>query len=141
MRMKMWAPALVLVAGLVVAVASVGFGQQATEVSFSNDIVPMFVASCTACHTGETARQGSSGLNLEPGFAYGDLVSVLSRQVPEMARVMPDDPDNSYLVHKLAGTHAEVGGRGTQMPRNMDPWTKEQIDLVRDWIAQGAPNN
>lgn len=140
-KTMIWAPAVLLVAGLVVFVATAGFGQEAPEVSFSRDIVPMFVESCTACHTGEAARTGSSNLNLTPAFAYGDLIRVLSNQVGTMARVMPGDPDNSYLLHKLMGTQAEVGGRGQQMPRGAEPWTAEQIELVRLWIAQGAPNN
>lgn len=139
---KTWTPAVVLVAMLVVAIASVGFSQSAEPtVSFSEDIVPMFVASCTSCHTGEAARTGSSNLNLSPEYAYGDLIRVMSNHVPEMARVMPGDPDNSYLVHKLQGTQSEVGGRGQQMPRGQDPWTAEQIELVRTWIAEGAQNN
>lgn len=141
---KTWAPATVLVAMLVVALASVGFGQGAeTTVSFANDIVPMFVASCTSCHTGEAARTGSANLNLDPEFAYGDLIRVMSGHVPTMARVMPGDPDASYLVHKLAGTQADVGGRGQRMPRGSEEnyWTDEQIELVRTWIAEGAQNN
>lgn len=137
----LWAPAVLLVAGLIGFVSTAGFSQEGPEVSFSRDIVPMFVESCTSCHTGAAPREGSANLNLEPQFAYGDLVRVLSGQVPTMARVMPNDPDNSYLLHKLMGTHADVGGRGQRMPRGADPWTEEQIELVRLWILQGAPNN
>src|SRR5690625_3662048 len=41
-----------------------------STVSFSQDIVPMFVESCTACHGGEEASSGSAGLNLMAPFAY-----------------------------------------------------------------------
>lgn len=137
--MKAWAPALVLAAVLVVVVASVGFGQGATSrVSFANDVVPMFVASCTSCHGGESP---SASLNLETN-AYDNLVGVYSTRVePQMMFVKAGDPANSYLVHKLQGTHEAVGGRGQRMPRSAEPWTDEQMELIIRWISEGALNN
>lgn len=123
-----------------------------STVSFSQDIVPMFVESCTACHGGEEATSGSAGLNLEGPFAYDNLVNVLARPFrpaegeeveKEFYRVTPGVPEVSYLLHKLLGTQTIVGGSGGQMPRGSDavPWTAEQIDLVRQWILAGAPDN
>jgi len=116
-----------------------------STVSFSQDIIPMFVESCTACHGGDEATSGSAGLNLEAPFAYDNLVGVQARPYAEeefeFFRVTPGKPEVSYLMHKLLGTQDAVGGRGTQMPRGMDPWTEEQLNLVREWILAGAPNN
>lgn len=123
-----------------------------STVSFSQDIIPMFVESCTRCHGGEEATSGSASLNLDAPFAYDNLVNVLARPFrpaegeeveKEFFRVTPGMPEVSYLLHKLLGTHTIVGGTGQQMPRGADavPWTEDQIDLVRQWILAGAPNN
>src|SRR5690625_4169477 len=105
----------------------------------------MFVESCTMCHGGEEATSGSASLNLELPFAYDNLVGVQARPFGEeefeFFRVTPGVPEVSYLMHKLLDTQSAVGGRGGQMPRGRDPWTAEQLDLVRQWILAGAPNN
>jgi hypothetical protein len=58
-----------------------------------------------------------------------------------MLRVRPSVPDSSYLVHKIQGTQASVGGSGGQMPLGGAPLSQSQIDLIRAWIAAGARNN
>ena len=51
-------------------------------------------------------------------------------------RVNPGNPDASYLVQKIEGTAAV----GVRMPANGPPYLpQDRIDLVRRWIAAGAP--
>jgi hypothetical protein len=69
--------------------------------------------------------------------SFAALVGVASLQVPELNRVEPADPDNSYLIDKLEGTQAV----GSRMPQGGPFLNQETIDLVRDWIANGAENN
>jgi hypothetical protein len=95
--------------------------------------------ACTQCHSSSGGRVPPVGLNLEPGVAYANLVGVASRQKPELLRVAPGDPENSYLVHKLEGRADIVGQR---MPRTAGPFlTEGQLMVIRRWIALGAPNN
>lgn len=128
-------------------VASNNTATAATPVSFSEDIVPMFVESCTACHGGENP---SAGLNLEAAYAYDELVGVQARpfrpeeeeeQEFDFFRVTPGVPEVSYLMHKLLDTQVAVGGSGRQMPRGGDAWTEDELNLLRDWILAGALNN
>jgi hypothetical protein len=56
---------------------------------------------------------------------------------PSQDLLTPGDPDNSYLVQKLEGT-AAVGGR---MPQGGPFLDQATIDLVRQWISDGAMNN
>ena len=53
-------------------------------------------------------------------------------------RVIPVDPDRSYLVRTIEGASGIVGQR---MPINGPYLTGAQIAIVRQWIAQGAPRN
>jgi len=94
--------------------------------------------ACTACHT-NVGRTPEAGLNLVAGASYGSLVNVPSAQKPGLMRVLPGDPDNSYLVHKVEGTPAIVG---LQMPQSGPPYlTTGEILVIRRWIELGALND
>jgi len=94
--------------------------------------------ACTNCHS-NVGRNPSGGLNLLPGVAYANLVGVASTGKPGAVRVIPGDPQNSYLVHKLQGS-ADIAG--VRMPRGNGPFlTEGQILVINRWIANGAPNN
>jgi hypothetical protein len=92
----------------------------------------VFTPICTGCHAGATAPRG---LRLDAGNSYALLVNVASAEVPALLRVNPGNPDQSYLVQKIEGT-AAVGGR---MPLGGAPLPQDRIDLIRQWIAAGAP--
>ena len=94
--------------------------------------------ACTACHT-STGRNPAGGVNLNHDVAYEQLVNAPARGKAGAIRVMPGDPDNSYLIHKLEGS-ADIVGR--RMPLNGPPYlTDGQVLIIRRWIAIGAPHN
>lgn len=93
---------------------------------------------CTGCHS-NVGRNPSGGLNLLPGVAYTNLVGVASTGKPGAVRVIPGDPENSYIIHKLEGRTTIAGVR---MPRGNGPFlTDGQILVIKRWISIGAPNN
>lgn len=93
----------------------------------------IFTPVCSVCHSGANAPQG---LRLDAGNSYALLVNVASAEVPALLRVNPGNPDASYLVQKIQGNAAV----GVRMPANGPPYLSQtQIDLVRGWIAAGAP--
>ena len=94
--------------------------------------------ACIGCHT-STGRNPSGGLNLNHDVAYEQLVNLASRGKPTAVRVVPGDPDASYLVQKLEGASSIVGRR---MPFAGAPFlTDGQLLILRRWIATGAPRN
>ena len=104
-------------------------------VSYQADIVPLLESQCATCHlTGEEA----GGISLVGDAAIGFLVGQPSQEAPAIMRVVAGDPDKSYLVMKLEGTHIAQGGSGGQMPFAAPPLAPEQIAKVRQWIAAGA---
>jgi hypothetical protein len=107
------------------------------EPSFSSLQREILTPTCTPCHT-NVGRVPAGGLNLLSDVAYGNLVNVASSQKSGAIRVIPGDPDGSYLVQKLEGAPGIVGLR---MPRVGAPLTAGQILIVRRWIQQGAQNN
>lgn len=92
---------------------------------------------CTSCHNAQLA-QFNGGLNLSGGAAYGNLVGARSTGNPAMTRVVPGDPNNSYLVHKLQGRPGIVGLR---MPISGPYLTDGQIAVIERWIDAGAAND
>ncbi|GBD31944.1 hypothetical protein HRbin33_00905 [bacterium HR33] len=110
------------------------------SVRLSASVQPIFDQNCAfaGCHA---APQPAQGMNLSRGQSFASIVDVPSVELPSMRRVRPFQPDSSYLVHKLQGTHLDVGGQGERMPLGRGPLTPEQIGLIRSWISQGARNN
>lgn len=94
------------------------------NVSFRNDIQPIFDANCVACHMEGAAPEG---LILESGTVYQALVGQTSRQ-SRLQRISPTKPDESYLIQKLKGTH-------------LNKLDSRLIDTLRAWIIQGAQDN
>lgn len=93
----------------------------------------VFTPTCavSGCHTGAGAPQG---LRLDATNSFGLLVDQASSQVPSLLRVAPNNPNDSYLIQKLEGT-ASVGQR---MPLNADALPQSTIDIIRQWISDGA---
>jgi len=95
-------------------------------------------AACTQCHNAGN-RNNAAGLSLVEGVSYGELVNIASRNKPGAIRVIPGDPDTSYLIHKLEGRGDIVGQR---MPRTGGPFlTAGQVSIIRRWIELGAQND
>jgi mono/diheme cytochrome c family protein len=117
--------------------------QPGNQISFSQQIQPIFTASCalSGCHGSGNLQPPEKPMNLSAGQAYTNTVNVSSAQLGSMDRIEPGQPDQSYLVHKIQGTHLQVGGSGVRMPAGGSPLSQSQIDLIRTWIAQGAANN
>jgi hypothetical protein len=65
-----------------------------------------------------------------------NLVNVASAEVPGLMRVVPGDPEHSYLYLKVTGDPRIDGGR---MPPISDPLTPPDVELLRSWIEAGAP--
>ncbi len=113
------------------------------DVSFSSIQRDIFDArdsagrpACTSCHSDAGARF-NGGLSLQSN-AYTNLVSAAAITRRGAIRVVPGDPDNSYVVQKLEGAS---GISGARMPLGGPFLTEGQMLVIRRWIAIGAPNN
>lgn len=97
--------------------------------SFAADIYPIIMTEC-GCHLGNAPGQLAMP---DADTAYANLVGVASIQV-DQDRVVPGDPDNSYLQDKITGTQAF----GDPMPP-MGPLLGAADQMtIETWIAGGA---
>jgi hypothetical protein len=93
--------------------------------------------ACTSCHNAQFAALNGN-LNLAGAGAYAALVNAPSSGKAGATRVVPGNPDGSYLIHKLEGAPDIVGVR---MPNGGPYLSSGQIAIIRSWIQLGAANN
>ncbi len=104
--------------------------------SFASQIQPIFTSNCTTgCHTG---IHPAAGMSLASGAAFGSLVGAGSSTCAGRVRVTAGSVTASYLINKLTNTGI---CNGNAMPLSGGPLPAAQINLLRSWICQGAPNN
>ena len=111
-----------------------GGGGAATFTQVQDQI---FSASCafSGCHGGSSPAMG---LDLRADAAFDAIVDVPSSQQPSVDLIEPNDPDSSYLYLKVIG---DPSISNAQMPRGGGPLSQQLMDLLRDWIERGAPND
>jgi hypothetical protein len=108
-----------------------GGGSGPLVASFDSIQANVFEPLCSHCHAGANAP---AGLRLDAANSYAMLVGVASVERPNLQRVAPGDPAQSYLIHKLEGTQAI----GERMPAGLPPLPQADIAVIRQWIADGA---
>jgi hypothetical protein len=116
----------------------------ATGVSYATSIRSLLNTTCAGagCHGINNPMQG---LRLNTDSSYKYLFNRAATELPAMKRVNAFHPDSSYMIHKIQGTQSTVGGAGVRMPEGC-PGTRAclpdaTINLIRNWILQGALNN
>jgi hypothetical protein len=104
--------------------------------TFTRVQTEIFTPTCASIGCHDPLGQQSQ-MVLSAGRAYTSTVNVPSVEMPNLMRVAPNDPDNSYLYRKVTG----AGITGDRMPQSKPPLSDAQLRLIRDWIRRGAPND
>ena len=95
---------------------------QGATVSFANDIFPILQSRCINCHGGDRTEEGLIMLTHAELMAGSDNGPV----------VVAGDAENSLLV-ELISTQ--------KMPKRGPKLTPPQVQVIIDWINQGALDN
>ena len=91
------------------------------RVSFHEEIRPILEQRCQVCHGMEDGQAGLSVTNHERLLKGG-------KSGPS---IVPGEPDKSLLIEQISGTQPK-------MPMAGGPLEREQVELIRRWIAAGA---
>ncbi len=87
-----------------------------------------------ACHGTDFPRQGlelfNSSASLKTTVNVPPNVGDAALFYP--ARIVPGEPDHSFLVAKIVGP---VASQGLRMPTGRTPLSEATIAAIRDWIA------
>lgn len=112
-----------------------------TDPSFSRDIMPILSQTCAssgACHLGPNA---ANGLRLdEDSLAYVAMVGQPSAFNAALPRVRAGKKDSSS-VYLLLQDSIATRLAYYRMPLTQLMLPQETIDLIGNWVAQGAKNN
>jgi hypothetical protein len=120
---------------LALLVSGCGGGDEPEPVAYSQVQAVWERYGCTGCHPGV-----NSSLDLREGRSYDSLVGIAALEDTSLTRVVAGDPERSFLYLKLGGAApvADIPAIGTRMPPRSAPIAAEDLELIRDWIEQGA---
>jgi hypothetical protein len=99
-------------------------GSGAKPVSYKNDVAPILAGNCVKCH-GPTKQESDFRLDTPDGLTKGGKVG---------PAIVPGSAKESHLMKAILGTSDDV----VAMPPEDGPLSKEQIDVLRRWIDEGA---
>ena len=107
-----------------------------SAIDFATQVQPVLDQHCS-CHLVVNPPQG---LLLSEGASYDSIFEAASLERPDLLRVEPGEPDRSYLVIKIDDRVPNVSAlrAGDKMPPNLPPVPLSDIDIIRQWIAEGA---
>ena len=117
---------LVLLNVLSLAALGTASGSFAAEVDYSRDIKPLLSNSCYTCH-------GPDEQTREADVRFDQRASAVATVI------VPGKPDESELIARIA---SDDPGMVMPPPDSHRPtFTAEQVELLKQWIAEGAQYN
>lgn len=120
-------PAFAIGALLVPSAASGQQEKPRATVSYHKQVEPIFRANCQGCHQPSKAQGG---------YVMTDYARLMMAGDAKEAPVVPGKPEESYLVDQIT-----VHDGKAEMPKGKPPLAESDIDLIRQWIAQGATDD
>src|SRR5690554_1582915 len=115
---------LILSTVMVILAITVWSSRGSHEISYNRDIRPIVNTKCISCHGGVKQSGGFSLLFEEEAKAITESGKLA---------IIPGDSKNSEMIKRL--THSDTSLR---MPLDREPLTEEEIQLIAEWIDQGA---
>ncbi|WP_417848678.1 DUF1549 domain-containing protein [Thalassoglobus sp.] len=106
---------------------STAVAQGAREVSYHEQIRPIFQANCQGCH--QSAKAGG-------GYLVTSFSDALKAGESGESAIQPGKPDESYLIDQITPVDGEAA-----MPKGKKALSKHEIELIRTWIEQGAKDD
>lgn len=94
------------------------------KVDFSSEVKPIINSKCISCHGGVKAKAGFSLLFREEALAVNESGK---------RAIIPGDAAASEMIRRI--THDDPEER---MPYRHEPLSKNEIDILRRWINEGA---
>jgi len=94
------------------------------KIDYNTQVKPIFNKKCIACHGGVKQKAGFSLLFREE--ALGNTES-------GKPAIIPGKPDESELIRRISLDDPEE-----RMPYKHEPLSKEEIEILTQWIKQGA---
>lgn len=126
---------------VVAGVAIAGFAKtaHAADVDFNKDVMPIFKQSCIKCHSLDNPRHKAAA-----GFRLDNRADALKGGDNAHEKdIIPGNSKDSILIKLLSGSQNVDGEDIEAMPKHkkgeeFKPLPENQIQILKDWIDQGA---
>ena len=99
----------------------------ARKISYDKDIRPIFQTHCQGCH--QPSKKGGD-------YVMTDFSLLLKGGESKETAIVAHKPAESYLIHRISKTDGAA-----EMPQGKKPLADSEVDLIRQWITQGAGND
>lgn len=122
-----WLRSKVFIVAIIIAVAAVIFLWLTKDghVDFTTQVKPIINQKCIICH---------GGVRQKGGFSLLFRDEALAKTKDGKYAIVPGNPDKSELIRRITLNDPE-----DRMPYKHDPLSKDEIDIFRRWIKEGAP--
>src|SRR5579871_2605849 len=108
----------------VIVIAVYFFTTSSKPVDFNSQVKPIFNKKCITCH---------GGVRRKAGFSLLFRADALAKNESGKAAIIPGDPDHSEMIKRLTLKDPEE-----RMPYKHEPLSKDEIDILKKWIKEGA---
>ncbi|HEX8060155.1 MAG TPA: DUF1549 domain-containing protein, partial [Cyclobacteriaceae bacterium] len=95
-----------------------------SKVDFNTQVKPIINKKCIACH---------GGVKRESDFSLLFRQDAMAKAESGKFAIIPGDASTSELIRRINSHDPEE-----RMPYKKDPLTKEEIEILTDWINEGA---
>lgn len=108
-------------------------GGASPHVTFT-EVYSGVLRSCTSCHAGFVGQIDGLDMSTQP-TAYKNLVGASASRCTGTL-VVAKNAASSVLYQKVTSPRC-----GNRMPENAPPLSQANVDLLKNWIDEGAPND
>jgi len=116
---------IILVAALIILVlVATWFLFPRSRIDYNTQVKPIFNKKCISCHGGVKQKAGFSLLFREEALANTES---------GRPAIIPGNPDESELIRRITETDPDE-----RMPYKHNPLSKKEIDILKQWIKEGA---
>jgi hypothetical protein len=115
---------LYLITITAISVVAVWYFLPDSKIDYNTQVKPILNKKCIACH---------GGVKREAEFSLLFRQEALAKAESGKYAIVPGDAAHSELVKRITATDPQE-----RMPYKKDPLTKEEIDILTQWIEEGA---
>ena len=107
-------------------------GCTTTEISYQQDVYPIFVKKCITCHS-----PPDGGGYKQSGLDMSSYETLMEGSIFGSA-ILPGNSQKSPLIILIEG---RAGNLSREMEKRHEPITDQEINTLHLWVEQGAQNN
>jgi len=114
----------IVIAALTGSILVFTFSTDHKEIDFNTQVKPIFNNKCISCH---------GGVKRKAGFSLLFESEAMANTESGKPAIIPGKPDQSELIRRIT-----LNDPDERMPYKHEPLSKQEIDILRRWIKQGA---